>query len=60
MQTAATRQEAPRKTVLVVDDSREIRSIVRLLFLMEGYDICEEAGNGQEAIKIAALIYKTD
>ena len=40
--------------MLVVDDSLEIRTIVRLLFLTEGYDICEEAGNGEEAIKVAA------
>jgi CheY-like chemotaxis protein len=53
MYTAATRKPAPRKTVLVVDDNFKIRMTLRQLFLADGYELCEEASNGKEAIEVA-------
>jgi two-component system chemotaxis response regulator CheY len=37
--------------VLVVDDSRTIRTIVRRILIELGYEVCE-AGNGIEALKV--------
>lgn len=39
--------------VLVVDDSRTIRTIIRRILLELGYEVCE-AGNGVEALKAVA------
>ena len=42
------------KTVLVADDSPLIRKMLcRFFEIEEGYDICAEATNGQEAIDLA-------
>jgi CheY-like chemotaxis protein len=42
------------KTILVADDSPIIRKMLcRLFEVEEGYDICAEATNGQEAIDLA-------
>ena len=41
------------KTVLVVDDSAEIRKIVASAFLCDGFQPCIEAENGKEAIDAA-------
>ncbi len=37
--------------VLVVDDSRTIRTIIRRIMIELGYEVCE-AGNGIEALKV--------
>jgi CheY-like chemotaxis protein len=50
MHTAAMRKSAPRKTVLVVDDSNLIRTQLGHLFLSDSFTTCNEAANGQEAI----------
>ena len=39
--------------VLVVDDSRTIRTIIRRILIELGYEVCE-AGNGIEALKVFA------
>jgi CheY-like chemotaxis protein len=52
METATTKP-VPQKTILVVDDSGAIRTSVRKLFLSKGFDLCEEASNGHEAIAVA-------
>jgi len=42
------------KTILIADDSPIIREMLcRLFEVEEGYDICAEATNGQEAIDLA-------
>jgi CheY-like chemotaxis protein len=42
------------KTILIADDSPIIRKMLcRLFEVEEGYDICAEATNGQEAINLA-------
>ena len=42
------------KTILVADDNPAFREMLCKLFESEeGYDICAEAANGQEAIKLA-------
>jgi CheY-like chemotaxis protein len=42
------------KTILVADDNPAIREMLCKLFeAEEDYDICAEASNGQEAIKLA-------
>jgi CheY-like chemotaxis protein len=38
------------KSVLIVDDSRVIREGLRNLFEREGWTVCEDAADGQEAI----------
>jgi two-component system chemotaxis response regulator CheY len=40
--------------VLVVDDSRTIRTIIKRILLELGYEVCE-AGNGVEALKVLAV-----
>jgi CheY-like chemotaxis protein len=40
------------KTVLVVDDNPGIRQAVSRAFLSDGFTVCSEAANGQEAISI--------
>jgi CheY-like chemotaxis protein len=40
------------KTVLVVDDNPGIRKAVCRAFLSDGFNVCGEAGNGQEAIRL--------
>lgn len=43
--------------VLVVDDDREIRNLVRAQFdLLPGYTVVDEAADGREAIALAALL----
>ena len=37
--------------ILVVDDDKEIREIIRVLLTQEGYDV-SEARNGREALSI--------
>jgi len=37
--------------VMIVDDSRTIRTIIRRILLELGYEVCE-AGNGVEALKV--------
>ena len=42
------------KTILVADDSREIRKALCQMFeIEEDYDLCAEAVNGEEAIALA-------
>lgn len=36
--------------ILVVDDDKEIREIIRVLLTQEGYDV-SEARNGREALE---------
>jgi CheY-like chemotaxis protein len=43
----------PAKTVLVVDDSAMVRRTVRSALLSDGFDVCGEAADGQEAIELA-------
>jgi chemotaxis response regulator CheB len=43
----------PAKTVLVVDDSAMVRRTVRSAILSDGFDVCGEAADGQEAIELA-------
>ena len=40
-------------SVLIVDDDRETRHLLRTLFLLEDFEIIGEAANGREAIAIA-------
>ncbi|MBR5944387.1 MAG: response regulator [Lachnospiraceae bacterium] len=39
-------------SVLIVDDSRTSRKILRNLFIEEGYEIAGEAGDGEVAIRM--------
>jgi CheY-like chemotaxis protein len=43
----------PGKTVLVVDDSAMVRRTVCSALLSDGFDVCGEAADGQEAIELA-------
>lgn len=48
------------KSVLVADDSEMIRKLLcRLFESEEGYELCAEASNGEEAIALA-VIHKPD
>jgi DNA-binding NarL/FixJ family response regulator len=40
------------KTILIVDDNPGIRKAVSLAFLSNGFGVCGEADNGQEAISL--------
>jgi DNA-binding NarL/FixJ family response regulator len=40
------------KTILIVDDNPGIRKAVSLAFLSDGFGVCGEADNGQEAISL--------
>lgn len=40
------------RTILVVDDNPEIRQAVCRAFLSDGFAVCGEADNGQEAISL--------
>jgi CheY-like chemotaxis protein len=40
------------RTILVVDDNPEIRQAVCRAFLSNGFAVCGEADNGQEAIRL--------
>jgi DNA-binding NarL/FixJ family response regulator len=43
-----------RSTILIVDDSDEVRTIVRIFLERDAaFTVCGEASNGPEAIKIA-------
>ena len=42
-----------RKTVLVVDDSLLVRRTVCSALVSDGFDVCGEANDGQEAIELA-------
>jgi two-component system chemotaxis response regulator CheY len=42
---------SPMSKVLVVDDSRTIRTIIRRILIELGYEACE-AGNGIEALRV--------
>lgn len=42
-----------KKKVLVVDDSRYMRTVVRAALEEEGFDVVGEASNGEEAIDMA-------
>jgi two-component system chemotaxis response regulator CheY len=39
--------------VLVVDDAVFMRTVLKKMLVEDGYDVCGEAGNGLEAIKLA-------
>jgi two-component system response regulator AlgR len=43
------------KSVLIVDDDADVRHLLRLLFEVEGYDVCGAAANGLEAVTMARL-----
>ena len=45
--------EKARRSVLVVDDDRMSRSILRTMLLDEGYEIVGEAANGKRGIELA-------
>ena len=48
---------APVKTVLVVDDSPDVRHVVRTFLERDAtFKVCGEAGDGPEAIKKAELL----
>ena len=48
------------KTIVVADDNAVIRKMLCVMFeAEEGYDVCAEAANGQEAIDLA-LKYQPD
>jgi CheY-like chemotaxis protein len=44
------------KTVLVVDDSALVRRTVCSALLSDGFDVCGEANDGQEAIELAGKL----
>ena len=39
--------------ILIVDDDRNVRDILRIVFETEGYEIVGEAANGLEAVRMA-------
>ena len=46
------------KSVLVVDDNAFIRQVLCRVFTSEGgFDVCGEAGNGQDAIEKAQALH---
>ena len=45
--------EKARRSVLVVDDDRMSRSILRTMLLDEGYEVVGEAANGRRGIEMA-------
>jgi len=48
---------APAKTVLLVDDSPEVRHVVRTFLECDAsFEVCGEAGDGPEAIKKAEAL----
>ncbi len=48
---------APTKTVLLVDDSPEVRHVVRTFLECDAsFEVCGEAGDGPEAIKKAEAL----
>jgi len=48
---------APAKTVLLVDDSPEVRHVVRTFLECDpSFEVCGEAGDGPEAIKKAEAL----
>jgi DNA-binding NarL/FixJ family response regulator len=48
---------APVKTILLVDDSPDVRRVVRTFLERDaGFKVCGEAGNGPEAIKQAEAL----
>jgi two-component system, chemotaxis family, protein-glutamate methylesterase/glutaminase len=48
---------APVKTILLVDDSADVRHVVRTFLERDAtFKVCGEAGNGPEAIKKAELL----
>ena len=44
------------KTVLIVDDSAIIRRTVGSALLSDGFDVCGEANDGQEAVELAGKL----
>jgi CheY-like chemotaxis protein len=46
-------EEAPRGSVLIVDDDEEVRHVLRLLCDTEGFIVVGEAANAVEAVPIA-------
>lgn len=50
------KDETGTRTVLVVDDNDDIRELIRFTLEMKGYQVVE-AGNGQEAVELAARMY---
>jgi CheY-like chemotaxis protein len=44
------------KTVLVVDDSQLVRHTVSSALASDGFDVCGEANDGQEAIELASKL----
>ena len=44
--------EMPRPRILVVDDERDTRKLVRITLERDGYTVCE-AANGEEALALA-------
>jgi DNA-binding NarL/FixJ family response regulator len=48
---------APFKTILLVDDSADVRHVVRTFFERDvSFEVCGEAGNGPEAIEKAEAL----
>jgi len=42
--------------IMIVDDSRIFRKILRTLFSESGYEVVGEAGNGEEALKLMETV----
>lgn len=49
----SAQEEAPRGSVLIVDDDEEARHVLRLLCDTEGFIVVGEAANAVEAVPIA-------
>jgi CheY-like chemotaxis protein len=45
------------KTVLIVDDSAIVRRTVCSALLSDGFDVCGEANDGQEAVELAGKLF---
>ena len=50
---ADTQAGAERRRVLIAEDEALIRLDLREMLVEEGYDVCGEAGDGEEAVKLA-------
>ena len=56
MQSTIREKRSVGKTVLVVDDNAPVRKMLVAAFLSDGFTKCEQAENGEEAIKLAKQV----